>query len=600
MREFDFLQNSYVANHAKIYLGYAAGHRYTIEIFDANGISKGSVSEGAWSNSTGNKLLSGNIYIPAVGDYKIVLTNDESGSTTTIKGITLTYGGEVVDVPATLLPNKAMHSTLAFVNGNGEMQFSDETDDQGSAVVSQWAKWKIHVAQSGCYKFVTSVKSANGQSYSVTISNDDETVDKGSASLPESGNWGKATSFATDLIYLTAGDYIVKVQNNTAYSQGRIVNIIATYEGGTTIDIPANNLTGSDAVLVASENEIRRMDNGNLISHNDNVAPNTDYAWWKIRATQSGTVNVKLTVVPPTEGDASGHLYTVGLYSDLNASAVAEVSEAANSWATGIISLGNFTVTKDAEYFIKINNPMNWSSAILGSIRLSFEIPTIADTEENINTVIDAYDGKTGDVQLTRTLVGGMYNTICLPFAVSAAEKARVFGSAKVKELTDSSIESDGFVLNLNFTEVNEMVAGTPYLIKPAANIVNPIFLGVTIDNMLNNSETDVADFIGNFVVSEVPEGRNNYFLSADNKLYYSNSATAINGLRGYFALKNISGSAPTRARIIEAENVVTEIDIVNGEMPETFTNTGKLIENGQLILVRDGIRYNALGVKIK
>lgn len=568
------------------------GKKFKIALQDAN---KNDVvtplEKNGGDNGSPVTLEMGSMYVPA-GNYTLKLTNNEAWSNAEWISIQFVYaGGAVTDIPATLQPVDAIRSEYAYINEAGEFRFTDDGND--GHVTTQWGKWNIHVTKAGLYTFTFNAKSDNSHHYKLYVLNTDETQ---VAEYTLDGSYGEELTTTTAKLQLAASDYIIKVTNTTNNSHGRVVKIIADYVGGATIDIPANTLTAQDAVLVASANKLRRVD-GTLVSRNTNTT-NADYAWWKVRATQTGTVNVNLTILSGTD---KGHSYIVGLYTDLEQAPVQEVNEdAGGSWQNGEITLGTFNVTEDNTYYVKVLNPLNWSEAILGGVRLSYPIPVIEDEEEDENEVLVPYEGKTGDVQITRTLVGGMYNTICLPFAVSAAEKARVFGSAKVKELTDSSIESDGFVLNLNFTEVNEMAAGVPYLIKPAANIENPTFLGVTIDNMLNDSETDVADFIGNFVVSEVPAGRNNYFLSADNKLYYSNSATAINGMRGYFALKNISGNAPTRARIIEAENVATEIDIVNGEMPETFTNTGKLIENGQLILVRDGIRYNALGVKIK
>ena len=41
---------------------------------------------------------------------------------------------------------------------------------------------------------------------------------------------------------------------------------------------------------------------------------------------------------------------------------------------------------------------------------------------------------------------------------------------------------------------------------------------------------------------------------------------------------------------------VLTDVELVNGE-PQV---NGKFIENGQLVIIRDGVRYNALGVRVK
>ena len=226
---------------------------------------------------------------------------------------------------------------------------------------------------------------------------------------------------------------------------------------------------------------------------------------------------------------------------------------------------------------------------------------TIDEAETNSATVIGTNNGKAFNATLTRTLTAGRYNTICLPFAVNASEMARVFPGAKVKELTSSSIEEDGFVLNLNFDDATTLAAGTPYLIQPAATVVNPLFLGVTIDETLRPSETTNADFIGNFVKAEVPAGEDNFFLGTDNKLYYSNDATPIKGLRAYIAVKGGAG-APKRARMVmDGENITTDIELVgNSETAPVNSNVRKVITNGQLIVIKDGAQYNTLGIRVK
>ena len=70
-----------------------------------------------------------------------------------------------------------------------------------------------------------------------------------------------------------------------------------------------------------------------------------------------------------------------------------------------------------------------------------------------------------------------------------------------------------------------------------------------------------------------------------------------ILGMRAYFVIHNVPAGAVKRARIIENEQVATEIELVM-EQPET--NSQKRIENGQLIIIRDGVRYNAMGVKLQ
>ncbi|MBP3575381.1 MAG: hypothetical protein J6J55_02680, partial [Paludibacteraceae bacterium] len=50
------------------------------------------------------------------------------------------------------------------------------------------------------------------------------------------------------------------------------------------------------------------------------------------------------------------------------------------------------------------------------------------------------------------------------------------------------------------------------------------------------------------------------------------------------------------RARVVTREEVETGLD--NNQLPNT--NIQKVLENGQLIIIRDGVKYNVQGQVIK
>ena len=70
-----------------------------------------------------------------------------------------------------------------------------------------------------------------------------------------------------------------------------------------------------------------------------------------------------------------------------------------------------------------------------------------------------------------------------------------------------------------------------------------------------------------------------------------------MKGTRAWIRLKQQSGQqAPARARIVLQDKVATGIDLVQ----PVDNKAVKTIENGQLVIIRDGIRYNAMGTMIK
>lgn len=592
-----------------------SGHCYSVEILDADGNTVGSAlaeDKTNWSHS--NDALSGYINIPAAGDFTVRLSNSTASSEAILAGITLSYTrGMSITIPAKLLPEDALLSTYARM-GHGTVDtlyFAREgkewesNDESYTVAGSQYVKWNIKVTKAGKYKFTANTYCKQGHNYRFIVLNQDEsstlyTKQEAEGAGSDYHNEGADWQFATDLVELAVGSYVLKMQSK---SWGRVMSVVATYEGGAVTNIPGY-LKAEDAILEAKK--MCHEANGDIhYSSNYGVSPTEEYAYWRIHATAAYSGRIILDI--PQE-NASGHEFHVELYSSLDGSPLSSayeetLADGKSHHEKGLITLDQtFAIPSSGDYFVKLVNATKWSSSLLRGISIA-SVLEISDQNTTANTPITANDGNTVNAHLTRAFTGGMYNTICLPFDVSAAEVARVFPGAKIKELKSSSIESDGFVLNLNFDDVTSMEAGKPYLIWPTGNVSNPTFLGVTIDKDLNPIETTNADFIGNYVKDDVPAGENNFFLGAENKLFYSNTATEIDGLRAYIQVKVGSGSpAPTRARIVEQGNVATELEIIGDTLPESIrtNNVRKFILDGQLVIVKDGVYYNAFGVKVK
>ena len=150
------------------------------------------------------------------------------------------------------------------------------------------------------------------------------------------------------------------------------------------------------------------------------------------------------------------------------------------------------------------------------------------------------------------------------------------------------------------FSEVSTLQAGQPYLILPK-NLTDPIFKDVTISyNDKNKSETVVHaegaginfDMIGKINGAGKTDGL--YWVGTNG--YFYNDNTDILGLRTYFSITDNAGKPLNiRARVVVSENAATGLDnITNGE-----NTTIKVIENGQLIIIRNGEKFNAQGQKL-
>ena len=136
----------------------------------------------------------------------------------------------------------------------------------------------------------------------------------------------------------------------------------------------------------------------------------------------------------------------------------------------------------------------------------------------------------------------GSWNTLCLPFSMTAAQVTAQLAPDALMTLGSSSFS--GGTLTMTFTDATEITAGVPYIIKWASgtNIVNPVFTGVTISNTTANVSTDYVDFVGTYSpVTYSSENRSVLFLGGGSNLYYPDgtSPITIGACRAYFQLKN-------------------------------------------------------------
>lgn len=185
---------------------------------------------------------------------------------------------------------------------------------------------------------------------------------------------------------------------------------------------------------------------------------------------------------------------------------------------------------------------------------------TLADNAENADAIRENA-GKRGVVTLQgRTLIkDGSWNTLCLPFSMTAEQVTAQLAPAALMELDIESNAAyahqtglDGNTLYLNFKDATAIAAGKPYIIKwtgGGENIANPVFRSVTV---INGSPAGVhsADravtFQGTYdPVSLTKDDPSNLYLGDGNTLYYPNVENfKVNAFRAYFHLSDPNATA--------------------------------------------------------
>ena len=232
-----------------------------------------------------------------------------------------------------------------------------------------------------------------------------------------------------------------------------------------------------------------------------------------------------------------------------------------------------------------------------------------SDTENNESRFATlAAAGETMDVIFNRTLLySGDYNTLCLPFSLSAEQIANSpLADFKLKAFDYASVA--GGELQIAICGASSIEAGVPYFAayqgEPMANQTQQVFENVVITASAPGSvnKTDVK-FVGVFnpyTLTAQAEGdaHNILYLAAGNTIYWPGQDKTVKGFRAYFdatAGPALSIRRGMPVRIVERAEVTTGYE--NIQMGEKSL---KLLENNQVVIIRNGVKYNVQGQVIR
>ena len=289
-------------------------------------------------------------------------------------------------------------------------------------------------------------------------------------------------------------------------------------------------------------------------------------------------------------------------------------------------------VASDPLYATPTGNKNEWSFTMPDyDVELEITYQTalaLSETTDN-SAALTEWNGYEADVTLTRTLTGGMWNTLALPFSISSSNVtllnsflATQSASIDFRELKTSSYANG--TLTLDFGEAAEIKAGHPYLVKTSTN-VNFATLPATIDaaianfslpydNPFKNVEissaivptvTSVVDFIptlGKTTIGNTGDDPNSIlFLATGNELWNPNTMpTYMKGFRGYFQLKgdavgarsfamNIDGETTAVSDLKNNEQIINNngYDLQGRRMEGQPTKKGVYIVNGKKVVIK-------------
>ena len=200
-----------------------------------------------------------------------------------------------------------------------------------------------------------------------------------------------------------------------------------------------------------------------------------------------------------------------------------------------------------------------------GYFTLKYPEIALDETKSDNSTKISNKNGINCNVTLTRAIVPGSYNTLCMPFDVDNVLLKEKFGEdVELAELSGTRMDNE--TLYFDFVSADAITAGVPYLIYVSNAVESPItFNAVTVKEGTQPVTTSLADFIPVFDVTTLDNGNENIlFLGANNTLFYpSTSSGAMKGFRAYFEVK---GEAQGAKAMVMMDNSLTGVKTILNE----------------------------------
>ena len=199
----------------------------------------------------------------------------------------------------------------------------------------------------------------------------------------------------------------------------------------------------------------------------------------------------------------------------------------------------------------------------MAGLSIDFDYVALLDDadDDQTSTMMNTFGGKEVNVELSRPIASGQWNTLCVPFNMSADQIESVFG-AGTSVAVFSNAENDV----VNFSTANEITAGIPCILYPA-NTVNKISLSnIPLKNFLAPGSVKSTDytFVGTLATTS-PAGTIFYFANG-NQIKKLTAEGSIKAFRAYFA------SNGQEARLFSVDGIITAINTIKDEIQPNNT----------------------------
>ena len=262
----------------------------------------------------------------------------------------------------------------------------------------------------------------------------------------------------------------------------------------------------------------------------------------------------------------------------------AELSPDADGWYSYIVSKGGTVIfntgtgdgaMQTGDFAYTDADPVADECAVWQGATSTYEDKTYMTTVADCNAAVALI--------YERSVTNGNYGTICLPYSAIRVEGATLYSIA------DKTTES------IVIEEAEELLMGVPYIFLATADQLTVYYWGgqsftPSADHLYTTN--GLVGFINDGEEYTVTKDASNYILY-NNGIYYVNSEVKISSGRAYIDWSNINSTPQVAPR----RNIVIYNKPTGIEQAKGVSVADKIIESGQLYIIRDGVKYNAQGI---
>ena len=232
---------------------------------------------------------------------------------------------------------------------------------------------------------------------------------------------------------------------------------------------------------------------------------------------------------------------------------------------------------------------VNWTKA---GVEVSTNAIYSFTVTENVDLVANFEALPPTITEYTRDVPVGYYATMCLPYASSNYTGVEIYEVAWMEFKDDKAV---GLYLD-QVVEGTTLEAGKPYIFKATAAQQEFVYEGKEVTEPVNG-----ANGLRGTLTGIAAGNITNHYIIADNKFWVATANNWLDANRAYIDAEDVPNTEPAklpgRRRVIlgaAGENTETGVDnIITSDAPV------KVIENGQLIIIRNGEKYNVQGVRL-